>query len=72
MLTFTIIINNYLGPTRSRTVDTSIPGYIARIIFLGLGVGTFQATNNTAVMGSVPLERLGIASGLLALSRNLG
>ncbi len=52
--------------------DTTIAGYMARVLPLGLGIGAFQATNNTAVMGAVPVERLGIASGLLALSRNLG
>lgn len=52
--------------------DTSAIGYIARIFPLGMGIGTFQATNNTAVMGSVPGKRLGISSGLLGLSRNLG
>ncbi len=38
----------------------------------GLGMGLFQAPNNSAVMGSVPRERLGLASGFLALSRNMG
>ncbi len=38
----------------------------------GLGVGLFQSPNNSAVMGSVPKERLGLASGFLALTRNMG
>jgi len=38
----------------------------------GLGVGLFQSPNNSAVMGSVPRERLGLAAGFLALTRNLG
>jgi MFS family permease len=46
--------------------------YIIRVIPLGLGIGTFQSPNNSAVMGAAPPERLGVASGLLALSRNLG
>ncbi len=46
--------------------------YILRTAFIGAGVGTFQAPNNTAVMGAAPRERMGIASGLLALSRALG
>lgn len=53
-------------------ITTPVWGYIVKVLPLGLGVGTFQATNNTAVMGAVPVHRLGIASGLLALSRNLG
>ncbi|MEJ2726820.1 MAG: MFS transporter [Deltaproteobacteria bacterium] len=47
-------------------------GYIIRVIPLGLGIGIFQSPNNSAVMGAAPVERLGVASGLLALSRNLG
>lgn len=38
----------------------------------GIGVGLFQSPNNSAVMGSVPRERLGLASGFLALTRNMG
>ena len=38
----------------------------------GMGVGLFQSPNNSAVMGSVPRERLGLASGFLALTRNMG
>jgi EmrB/QacA subfamily drug resistance transporter len=66
----TIVLGCFL--TSTLEIETSIPGYILRVFPLGLGIGMFQATNNTAVMGAVPLERLGIASGLLALSRNLG
>jgi EmrB/QacA subfamily drug resistance transporter len=47
-------------------------GIVARIVPLGLGLGMFQSPNNSAIMGSVPRERLGVASGLLSLSRTLG
>ncbi|MEJ5200736.1 MAG: MFS transporter [Anaerolineales bacterium] len=47
-------------------------GYVLRIIPVGIGFGFFQAPNNSAVMGSAPRQRLGIASGLLSLSRTLG
>ncbi|HMB31560.1 MAG TPA: hypothetical protein VKN82_07035, partial [Desulfohalobiaceae bacterium] len=53
-------------------IQTSILGYILKVAPLGFGIGIFQATNNSAVMGAVPLKRLGIASGFLALSRNMG
>jgi EmrB/QacA subfamily drug resistance transporter len=46
--------------------------YIAWTAPLGIGLGIFQSPNNSAIMGSVPKERLGITSGLLALSRTLG
>ena len=46
--------------------------YIGQIVPFGMGFGMFQSPNNSAIMGSVPKERLGIASGLLSLSRTLG
>ncbi len=43
------------------------------LLFIGdVGFGMFQSPNNSAIMGSVPKERLGIASGLLLLSRTFG
>lgn len=42
------------------------------VIPFGLGIGTFQSPNNSIVLGGVPKDRLGIASGLLSLSRTLG
>ena len=47
-------------------------GYILRLLPVGIGMGLFQSPNNSAVMGAVPRENLGIASGLLAISRTLG
>ncbi|MBW2621856.1 MAG: DHA2 family efflux MFS transporter permease subunit [Deltaproteobacteria bacterium] len=52
--------------------ETSVLGFILRMAPLGIGMGVFQSPNNSAIMGAVPQYRLGVASGLLALSRNLG
>jgi EmrB/QacA subfamily drug resistance transporter len=52
--------------------DTPIWAYLMRTAPMGIGMGLFQSPNNSAVMGSVPPERLGVASGLLALSRTMG
>lgn len=56
------------------TFDTQLTdlGYILRVAPFGLGIGMFQSPNNSAIMGGVPREKLGIASGLLSLSRTLG
>jgi hypothetical protein len=35
-------------------------------------MGTFQTPNNSAIMGSAPRHRSGVAGGLLALTRALG
>ncbi|MBD2778200.1 MFS transporter [Iningainema sp. BLCCT55] len=42
------------------------------VVPFGIGFGMFQSPNNSAILGEVPPERLGIASGLLSLSRTLG
>jgi EmrB/QacA subfamily drug resistance transporter len=52
--------------------NTSALGYLVRALPLGIGIGLFQSPNNSAVMGSAPRERLGVVSGLLALTRNFG
>lgn len=52
--------------------DTTIGGYLLRLLPYGIGIGLFQAPNNRAIMEAVPRARYGVASGLLALSRTLG
>ncbi len=42
------------------------------LMLLGLGNGAFQTPNNSSIMGCVPAERRGIASGMLATMRNIG
>ena len=39
---------------------------------MGIGNGLFQSPSNNAIMTSVDHEQLGLASGILALSRNMG
>jgi EmrB/QacA subfamily drug resistance transporter len=51
---------------------TGALGYLLRFAPVGIGMGIFQSPNNSAIMGSVPRERLGVASGLLSLTRTLG
>jgi EmrB/QacA subfamily drug resistance transporter len=52
--------------------NVSTVGYILRLLPFGVGIGMFQSPNNRAVMHAAPHHRLGVASGLLALSRTLG
>jgi hypothetical protein len=49
-----------------------VAGYVLRLAPLGIGMGMFNSPNNSAIMGAAPRERLGLASGLTALSRSLG
>ena len=53
--------------TTSETFDV-----VWRMFTIGIGMGIFQSPNNSALMGSVPKQRLGIASGMLAAARNMG
>jgi EmrB/QacA subfamily drug resistance transporter len=43
-----------------------------RQIALGIGISFFNPANNSAIIGSLPREKVGLASSFLALSRNLG
>ena len=42
------------------------------LVLLGVGPGMFNSPNNSAIMGAVARERIGIANGILSTTRNLG
>jgi EmrB/QacA subfamily drug resistance transporter len=52
--------------------ETSLVYIILSMILTGVGSGMFQTPNNSSIMGSVPQEHRGIASGTLATMRNIG
>jgi MFS family permease len=54
------------------TIQTSALGYVLRFLPVGIGTGIFQSPNNSAIMGAAPRTRLGVASGLLSITRTLG
>ena len=45
---------------------------IQAMIASGLGIGIFISPNNSALMGSAPRHRQGIAAGTMATARNVG
>ena len=63
-----------VGCLRLHGITLHLPtmDYVWRVLPLGLGLGLFQVPNNSSIMGRAPRERLGVASGLTALSRTLG
>ena len=54
------------------TVASSAMDFILRVAPVALGFGISHSPTNSGVMGSVPLERLGIASGTNTIGRFLG
>lgn len=65
-----LLVGYYAASTL--TSQTGTLGFIVRMIPIGVGMGVFQSPNNSAIMGTVPRHRLGIASGLLSITRTLG
>jgi EmrB/QacA subfamily drug resistance transporter len=53
-------------------IETSKLGVIMRLVPFGIGMGLFQPPNNSAMMGAVPANRLGIVSGMISALKNLG
>jgi len=60
------------GLVSTLSANSGTVAYIVRVAWVGFGMGIFQSPNNSAIMGSVPRDRLGVASGLLSLARTLG
>ncbi|MCE5254046.1 MAG: MFS transporter [Actinomycetia bacterium] len=69
-----------LGPGATAQTTAALAGSSAEALWpiavglavFGLGTGIFQSPNSSAVMGTAPRERAGIASGVLTVIRNVG
>ncbi len=53
-------------------VETTWWHFAALSVPYGIGIGLFQSPTNSAIMGSVPAEYMGVAGGLLHLTRLMG
>jgi len=67
----TVLVVGYLALTGLGTATSGL-GFLVRFAPIGVGMGLFQSPNNSAIMGTSPRERLGVASGLLAMTRLVG
>jgi MFS family permease len=57
----------------SRVAPDTPPGVVVALLAVaGLGTGVFISPNNSALMGSAPAGRQGIAAAVLATARSLG
>ena len=54
------------------SASSSVAQITGRLALAGFGIGIFISPNTSALMGSAPRDRQGIASGILATSRNFG
>ncbi len=66
-----IVFIGYLSISTLNGQTTAL-GYALRYLPIGIGMGFFQSPNNSAIMGAAPRDRLGVASGLLAITRTIG
>ncbi len=53
-------------------LDTTALAFVMIGSVIGAGMGIFQSPNNSAILGSVPPERLGVTSGMLTINRITG
>jgi len=67
-----LISTTALLSMRGLDLQTDTGGILLRLALVGLGGGLFQAPNSSAILGSVPRPRLGVASGIVATARNVG
>jgi MFS family permease len=50
---------------------TAVAIFVVGLI-VGLGVGIFHSPNNSAILGAVPHDKLGVTSGMLTITRITG
>lgn len=54
------------------SLTASAADVASRLFLVGAGNGLFASPNSSAIMGAVPLQRLGIASGMISTVRTTG
>ncbi|NOX63887.1 MAG: MFS transporter [Chloroflexi bacterium] len=65
------LLTGYVALTRL-SASGSQAMFLLLLLPVGLGMGIFQSPNNTAIMSTAPRDRLGVASGILSMTRTLG
>lgn len=66
-----IVLVSFFG-FQALTETTAWWQFVLIVVPLGIGMGTFQSPNNSAIMGSMPREYAGVGAGLLSITRLLG
>ena len=65
-----VVIGECLFGTSTAATPTWL--LLGAFTLIGIGLGTFQTPNNSAVMGNVPADARGVGGAALATTRNLG
>ena len=66
-----IVLFAFIG-FQALTETTEWWQFVLIVVPLGIGMGTFQSPNNSAIMGSMPPEYAGVGGGILSITRLLG
>jgi MFS family permease len=66
-----LVAASFLG-LEAIPVDFAYPAFAALLLLSGIGQGMFGAPNTSAIMGSVPPGRRGVASGMRGTFQNSG
>lgn len=66
-----VIVIGYATMSRL-SLETTAFTFVLLVLPFAAGLGLFQSPNNSSVLGAVDHESLGVASGMLAITRNLG
>lgn len=66
-----VLLIGYIG-VHTLSLETTALEYVLIFLPIGAGFGFFQSPNNSAIMSASPRDRLGVASGLLSITRTLG
>jgi EmrB/QacA subfamily drug resistance transporter len=67
-----IMVAGYLTATFVLEGATTAAAIFIVGLIVGLGVGIFHSPNNSAILGAVPHDKLGVTSGLLTITRITG
>ncbi len=67
-----ILVSAFAAGKILLNADSQVWMFVLMAVLLGLGFGTFQSPNNSAVMGAVTSTQLGVASSLVTITRITG
>jgi MFS family permease len=71
-LTVSGLVIVVLGLVALAVLRPPTPIFVALLSIIGVGLGVFTPPNNAAIMGSVPQQQSGLASGVLNMTRGVG